>query len=109
MSSRPGGRASAWCAAKAERAGELAAERFRPQAGDPSAGRIEPLTERFGACAGAAAATAPPGEPQSSCPWRVRTIGATTVTGNARPAQLEPSRPGSTKRRREPTSEVAAL
>jgi len=75
---------------KAERAGELAAERFRSQAGDPGAGGIEPLAERFGACAA--------GRPPPRClpasrralTMALRTTGTTTVTRNARPAQLGP-------------------
>jgi hypothetical protein len=75
---------------KAERAGELAAERFRSQAGDPGAGGIEPLAERFGACAA--------GRPPPRClpasrralTMALRTTGTTTVTRNARLARLGP-------------------
>ena len=101
MSSRPGGRASPCCAAAGRACGRLAAN----DSGRMSRrGGIEPLAERFGACSGRprAAATAPPGQPQSPCPWRVRTIGATPSPGTpGRPARAVP-RPGSTRHRREP-------
>ena len=85
---------------KAERAGELAAERFRSQAGDPGVGGIEPLAERFGACA--AGAPPPRRLPASrrALTMALRTTGTTTVTRNARPAQLGRPWPSSTKRRR---------
>jgi hypothetical protein len=97
----------AWCARlKAEPAGELAADRAVPgrrRVGDPDAGGIEsrwPGASLLRCGPGAAArATAPPGQPQSPCPWRSGRPGATShPERSARSARAQsPPLSGNTK------------